>query len=144
MEDKKRLKRRYITLYLCSYLALVGPLLTVLGINHARYFTTVADTVKIGIGGVICLVLVALLIGGKLRVPGSLVVIFFVFIMSWLLGNLLEDMMLLSGCALAGKAVDWIFFAPHLRRLGERIHMIEQADITASAVSAASGRNGRV
>ncbi|MBE6691096.1 MAG: hypothetical protein E7590_07450 [Ruminococcaceae bacterium] len=141
---KKQLRRRYITLCICSYLVLVGPLLAVLCANRARYFTTVADTVKIGVGGLICLVMVALLIGGKLRVPSALIVLSFVFVMSWLLGNLLEDLMLLSGCALAGKAADWIFFVPHIRRLRERIHIERQATATADAVTAALERTGRV
>ena len=144
-DKKKSLKRQYRILYLCSYLVLICPLLTVLGINHARYFTTVADTIKVGVGGVVCLILVVLLIGGKLKVPSSLVVLLFVFIMSWLLGNLLEDLMLLSGCALGGKVVDWIFFEPRLKRLRELIHIEEQAGVTADAMAAALERTtGRV
>ena len=65
--------------------------------------------------------------------------------MSWLLGNLLEDLMLLSGVALAGKVVDWIFFEPRLKRLKERIAMNEQADVSANALAAALGKTtGRV
>ena len=144
-DERKGLKRQYIILYICSYIVLVAPLLTVLGINHARYFTTTADAIKVGAGAVICLVLAVLLVGGKLKVPSSLVVLLFVFIMSWLLGNLLEDLMLLSGVALAGKVVDWIFFEPRLKRLKERIAMNEQADVSANALAAALGKTtGRV
>jgi hypothetical protein len=143
-KNKKTLKKQRLWLGITSYLVLVGPVLGVLIANHARYFTTAVETFKVGTGALIGLVMVALLIGGKLRVPSGLVVLLFMFIMSWLLGNLLEDLMLLSGCALVGKALDWIFIAPHLHRLQKRIDRMEQADVTASAVKAALGGTGRV
>lgn len=144
-KNKKSLKKHRLWLHLISYVVLVGPVLGVLIANHARYFTTVAESVKVGTGALVGLVMVALLISGKLRVPSGLVVLLFVFSMSWLLGNLLEDLMLLSGCALVGKALDWIFIAPHLRRLQKRIDQTEQADVTAEAVAAALGKTtGRV
>ena len=79
------------------------------------------------------MVLVALLIVGKLRVPGGVVALLFVCGLSWLLDAVLDDLFLLSCCALAGKVVDWIFFAPRLRRLRRLIDMHEQSEISAVA-----------
>jgi len=132
-----RLWWRYIAICCISFLVQVAPLIFVLVLNRARYFTTVSDVVKISVGGGICLLLLVLLILGGLKTPRGVTVLTFVFFMSWLLESVLCDLMLLSGCALVGKTVDWIFLAPRIRRLREKIKMHEQADVTADATAKA-------
>jgi hypothetical protein len=53
-----------------------------------------------------------------------------IFILSWLLAVVLQDLMLLSGAALIGEVVDEIFFRRSIKRLDERIHMEKSADVT--------------
>ncbi len=135
MSEKKRNDRlRLWLLYLAELVMLVGPLFAVLIANRERYFTTVAETVKIGIGGGICLVFVALLIFGKLKVPGSMFLFAFIFTLSWLLGPLLKDLTLLSGVAMASKAVDLVLITPRVRVIRERITIGKTADATTKQV----------
>ncbi len=133
-EKKKRPRLRHFLLCVAELVLLIGPLLGVLIANKDRYFTTVAETVKLSIGGSICVVFMVLLIFGKLRVPGSMFFITFVFVMSWLLGPLLEDLMLLSGVAMASKAVDLVLVTPRIRALREQITIGKTANATTKQV----------
>ena len=134
---KKRNDRlRWVLWSLAGFLSLTVPLTTVLIVNRARYFTTSAEVLKISVGGMICLVLIALLVFGKLRVPGGLVSLAIVYGLSVLLESILRDLTLLSGIALCSKAVDSIFFAPRARAAKERITIEKTADATAGKVTA--------
>ncbi|MBQ8357098.1 MAG: hypothetical protein IJX39_04745 [Clostridia bacterium] len=132
-EKSLKLWRQYILWGLASFASLVAPLTAVLIVNRERYFTTVQAGVKLGIGGLLCVAFLALLIFGKMKAPGSIFLFAFVFLLAFLMEPIFKDIKLLSGVALAGKAVDWIFFAPRLRRVREKIRMHEQADVTADA-----------
>ena len=134
MKKRSKLWRSYSLWGLLSFVSLIGPLLTVLLINRDRYFTSVAATVKLTVGGLICVVFLLLLIFGKIKAPGSLFLFAFVFLLACLLEPIFKDLKLLSGVAMAGKTVDWIFFAPRLRRCRDKLRMNEQATVTADAV----------
>lgn len=136
MKARSKLLWRYVLCCVASFVALVTPLTAVLIAKRTVYFTTVADVWKVSVGGGICVVLLFLLILGKLHVPSGITVLLFVCGLSWLLGAILQDLFFLSCCALAGKVVDWIFFAPRLRRLRKLLDVHEQADVTAKAVAA--------
>ena len=125
---------RYVLCCIASFAVLVAPLTSVLIAKRAIYFTTIADVWKISIGGMICAMLLMLLILGKLRVPGGIIALSVVCLLAWLLDAILDDLLLLSFCALLGKVVDWIFFVPRIRRLRKLLDMNEQADIGAKAV----------
>lgn len=132
MEKKPKLRLRLAVLYIFELAVLVGPLLTVLILNRARYFTTVADTVKVSIGGVLCLIFLALMVFGKLHVSSGLFGTGAVFVLSWLLDAILQDLFLLSGMAFAGKVLDSIFFMPRARNLREQIRIGKTADAAAT------------
>lgn len=147
MKARSKLLWRYVLCCVASFMALVAPLTAVLIAKRAVYFTTATDIWKVSIGGGVCALLLLLLILGKLRVPSGITILLFVCVLSWLLGAILDDLFLLSCCALAGKVADWIFFAPRLRRLRRLLDMHEQADVTAEAVAAvlkSSEGSGRV
>ena len=132
MAKKSKLRLRLAVLYIVELAVLVGPLLAVLILNRARYFTTVADTVKVSIGGALCLIFLGLMVSGKLHVSGGLFGVGAVFVLSWLLDAILQDLFLLSGMALAGKVLDAIFFMPRARHLREQIRIGKTADAAAS------------
>ena len=138
MKEKSfKLWRQYILWGLASFASVVAPLLTVLIVNRERYFTDVQAGVKLGLGGLLCVAFLAILIFGKMKAPPSIFLFAFVFLLAWLMEPLFKDLKLLSAVALAGKAVDWIFFTPRLRRVRDQIKMHEQADVTADATAKA-------
>lgn len=147
MKARSKLLWHYALWAAASFVVLVAPLVTVLIVKRGVYFAMVTDVWKISIGGGICAILLLLLILGKLKAPGGVVTLAVVCLISWLLDAILDDLFLLSLCALMGKVVDWIVFAPRLRRLRRLLDMNEQATVTAMAVAAAvkpAERTGRV
>lgn len=147
MKARSKLLWHYALWAAASFVVLVAPLVTVLIVKRGVYFAMVTDVWKISIGGGICAILLLLLILGKLKAPGGVVTLAVVCLISWLLDAILDDLFLLSLCALLGKVVDWIVFAPRLRRLRRLLDMNEQATVTAMAVAAAVKpveRTGRV
>ena len=145
MKERAKLWRGYILWGIASFVSLVGPLATVLLVNRERYFITVHDAVRLTIGGFLAALFLLVLIFGKVRAPSSIFLFAFVFLLACLLEPIFKDLKLLSGVALAGKTVDWIFFAPRVRRCREKLRMDEQANVTARAVEAAlEKRVGRV
>ena len=137
MKQRAKLWRGFILWGIASFLSLVGPLATVLIINRDRYFTTVHDAVRLTIGGALCVIFLLVLIFGKMKAPSSIFVFAFVYLLACLLEPIFKDLKLLSGVALCGKVVDWIFFTPRLRHCREQLRMHEQADVTAKAMVAA-------
>lgn len=140
MKKTGKLWLRYAAWCAASFLVLIGPVLGVLIANRERYFTTAAETVKLGIGGAICFLALALLILGKLKVPGGIYICAFFFLMSWLMAPIVQDLMLLSGCALIGKTVDWLLVAPRVRRTRELIKARGDAKVSADITAEATAK----
>lgn len=126
----RRLKWRRFGLVVCSFLASIIPLGLVVWIHRDEYIATVGQAVKLSIGGIIVAILLVLKIIGKLKMPRRVTAFAMIFILSWLLAVVLQDLMLLSGAALIGEVVDEIFFRRSIKRLDERIHMEKSADVT--------------
>lgn len=126
----RRLKWRRFWLVVCSFLASIIPLGLVVWIHRDEYIATVGQAVKLSIGGIIVAILLLLKIIGKLKMPRRVTAFAMIFILSWLLAVVLQDLMLLSGAALIGEVVDEIFFRRSIKRLDERIHMEKSADVT--------------
>lgn len=126
----RRLKWRRFWLVVCSFLASIIPLGLVVWMHRYEYIATVGQAVKLSIGGIIVAILLLLKIIGKLKMPRRVTAFAMIFILSWLLAVVLQDLMLLSGAALIGEVVDEIFFRRSIKRLDERIHMEKSADVT--------------
>ena len=126
----RRLKWRRFWLVVCSFLASIIPLGLVVWMHRDEYIATVGQAVKLSIGGIIVAILLLLKIIGKLKMPRRVTAFAMIFILSWLLAAVLQDLMLLSGAALFGEVVDEIFFRRSIKRLDERIHMEKSADVT--------------
>ena len=126
----RRLKWRRFWLVVFSFLASIIPLGLVVWIHRHEYVATVGQAVKLSIGGIIVAILLLLKIIGKLKMPRRVTAFAMIFILSWLLAVVLQDLMLLSGAALFGEVVDEIFFRRSIKRLDERIHMEKSADVT--------------
>lgn len=127
-------KLRLVLLYVFSFLVSILPLLVCLVVKWNDYTTTPGDTVKLCAGGIIVLIFVFLKVVGKLRMPRRIVLFGIVFILVYLLQSLLNDLLLLSGLALVGEFVDYIFFQRMIRLTKETIILEKSADVTSIKV----------
>ena len=144
MTGKSKRYLRYALLCVASVLATVAPLATVLILNRERYFTEPGQSVKLTVGGVICVILLLLAVLGKLKMPRRVVAVATALLLSWLFGVILEDITLLLAMWLLGEVIDLFIFAPLVRRAREGITIDRAATATAQAVSEALKGSGRV
>ena len=94
MEKTKKqpnLKLRLVFLYIGSFIVSIAPLLVILIIRWDNYTKTPGDTVKLCVGGVLCLFFVFLKVIGKLQMPRRIVLFGIVFVMAYLLQALMND-----------------------------------------------------
>ena len=127
----KKLNRKLYCLYLGSFFVSIAPLLTVLFARWGIYTKTPGDTVKLCIGGGICFIFIFLKVIGKLKMPRRIVLFGVVFGLVYLLKAILDDLLLLSGMALAGELLDAMFFQRAIHATKEAILI----DKTSSATS---------
>lgn len=131
---KKKLRIRLVFLYIGSFIVSIAPLLVILIINWGKYTETPGDTVKLCIGGVILLFFVFLKVIGKLHIPRRIILFAVVFLLSYLLAKVMSDMLILSGMALAGEALDLICFQGFIRKTQENLLIEKTADATTKKV----------
>ena len=150
MEKTKKqpnLKLRLVFLYIGSFIVSIAPLLVILIIRWDNYTKTPGDTVKLCVGGVLCLFFVFLKVIGKLQMQRRIVLFGIVFVMAYLLQALMNDLILLSGMALAGEVLDMLFFQYFIKKTKEKILIEKTADATTSKVEEVLKKyvgNGRV
>lgn len=132
MKSKKNLRTRLVFLYTGSFLVSIAPLIIMLALNWKDYTKTPGDTVKLCVGGVLCLFFIFCKVVEKLRMPRGIVLFGIVFVMSYLLKALLDDLMLLSGMALVGELLDLICFRHFIKVTKENILIEKSADATTS------------
>lgn len=141
------LKLRLILLYIGSFIVSIAPLLVILILRWDNYTKTPGDTTKLCIGGIICLFFVFLKVIGKLQMPRRIVLFGIVFLMAYLLKALMDDLILLSGMALAGEVLDLIFFQHFIKVTRENILVEKTATATSSKLEEVVKKylgNGRV
>ena len=130
----KKLKRNLVFLYIGSFLVSIAPLLAVLITRWNVYTKPPGAPVKLCIGGVICLFFIFLKVIGKLKMPRRIVLFGVVFALVYLLKAILDDLLLLSGMALAGELLDMLFFQMAIRRTKERILIDKTSTATSEKV----------
>lgn len=133
-KKKPNLRLRLVFLYIGSFIISIAPLLVVFIVNWDKYTKTPGDTVKLCIGGILCLVFIFLKVIGKLQMPRRIVFYGILFIMAYLLQAILNDLMLLSGMALAGEFLDFVCFQRAIRITKENILVGKTADATTAQV----------
>jgi hypothetical protein len=134
MAKKTRKGCPIFLLHLLSFLFSVLPLGLVFAFNFGKYTETVVDAVKLSFGGVLLVVFMVLKVLGKLKMPRRVVFYAFVFVGAVLFAAVLEDLVLLSGAALLGEAVDYIFLQPVIARRKSEKEREKVADATADRV----------
>ena len=133
-KKKPNLRLRLVLLYIGSFIVCVAPLLACFIVNWDKYTKTPGDTVKLCIGGVIAVLFLFLKVIGQLKMPRRIVLFGIVFVMAYLLQAILDDLMLLSGMALAGEFLDFVCFQRAIRITKENILVGKTADATTAQV----------
>ncbi len=129
---KRRVKLLIAQLF--SFMVAILPLIVVFIVNRERYFINVAAGVKLATGGIIVIVLMLANALGRLKVPGGIMAYLIVFLLSYLLEAILNDLAILSGAALLGAVVDYLIMRPIVKKLREDIMVGKTADATADKV----------
>lgn len=140
------LKKRLILLYIGSFIVSIAPLLIVLIVRWGNYTKTPSDTVKLCFGAVICIVFMVLKVIGKLKMPSRIITFAVVMLLAFLLQSLTNDLILLSGMALLGEALDLVF-QHFIKKTKEQMQTTEVADATTAKVEEVMKKylgNGRV
>lgn len=127
-------KLRLFFLQVGSFLVSIAPLAVCLIHNWDKYTGTPDKTVKLCFGGLIAVLFIALKAVGKLKIPSPIVGYGIVFVMSYLLAAILDDLMLLSGAALLGELLVVIFFNKAIKTAKENILVGKTADATSDKV----------
>ena len=130
MKKKMSLKVKLVFLQISSFIISVAPLIIIFAINWGEYTKTPTDTIKLCLGGTMLLVLVFIKVVGKLHIPHRIVFFSIVFILSYLLQVVLQDIILLSGMALLGEFCDCVLFQRAIKVTRENILINKTADVT--------------
>lgn len=133
----KRLKAWLLFLRLGGLIATVAPLAVTLILKRGEYFTTPAESVKLGLGALLALLFIGLKALGKIKIPRGIVAYGVVFLLSYLLESVLSDLLLLSGMALLGEILDLLFFRSAIKRTEKKLALTEQASTTSEATAVA-------
>ena len=95
-------------LYLLSLFFSVGPVLIYFFANLDRYVQTAPQGVKVSCGFALLFVIAFLKVIGKLKIPSRIYVFAIVFLLSYLLKDVLKDLIVFSMLALIGELLDSI------------------------------------
>ena len=119
-----------VLLFICSFICSVAPITVYFAVNSEKYIKSPEDTFKLCLGGLICLCLIMLKVLGKLKLPSSTVAFGFLFLLSYLLKSITDDILIFSFLALVGDLADKIFFAIPISKLKKSIEYERSADVT--------------
>lgn len=125
---KMSLKTKDRLLTTASVFTVITPLLVTIGINFKEYFIARGAGVQVGFGGALAILLVILLARDKLTAFKGVWGYLVVFLLAVFLKPIIDDIVLLTGMALAGKAADSIFIQIPLRRVRGARGRTEQTD----------------
>lgn len=115
-------------LWTCGgFIASAAPLVAVLIARWDTYVKTVPEGIRLGIGGIILLVMLILKIKGTLKMPSGTAVALIVLVLSVLLDRVLQDITLLCAAYLAGDIVNILFFKRKIEQITEGAKTDKQA-----------------
>jgi peptidoglycan/LPS O-acetylase OafA/YrhL len=133
--SRKRLKWRLFLLKALSLIACTGPLAVVFLANFDRYVTTVEEGIKLAGGGILVIVLIAIIVLGKMKMPPIVVVCGTVSLIAWLIQPILADLAMLGVITTSGALVDYIIIKPLIRKTKEALLIDRAADETTARVT---------
>lgn len=95
-------------LYVASLVLSCLPVLIYFFVNLDRYVKTTPQAVRLSVGAIILLIILALKTVGKLKMPSRIITFSVVLLLSYLLESILSDLIIFSLLALIGEALDLI------------------------------------
>ena len=93
------------TLYLGSFLLSVLPVAIYFLVNRDAYLSTREETVKLLFGGLLAIAILTLKTFGFLKIKSSVVIFLGVFVFSYLLESMIDDLLIFSFLALVGEVL---------------------------------------
>ncbi|MBQ7353278.1 MAG: hypothetical protein IJW54_04655 [Clostridia bacterium] len=121
-------------LYVASLVLSCLPVLIYFFLNFDRYVKTTPQAVRLSVGAIILLFILALKTVGKLKMPSRIVTFSVVLLLSYLLESVLSDLIIFSLLALIGEALDLILQAI-IRSQREKIKLEKIREETERAVN---------
>ena len=132
-----KLKRRKVALCFIRFFVSVAPIAVAVGLNWNDYTRTVRSGVSLAAGGIIALVLIVLKLLNRMPKKVHGVIKYgIVFIVTYLLQDLLNDAVLLTGCAFVGELLDWAIFTLPIKKTEEKIALESSLDTVSEKISA--------
>lgn len=132
---------KLILLYVLGFCLSIAPILIYFIANSEKYISNGYDGFKLASGGVILACILLLKITGKLKIPSAVSVFSIIFVLSYLLDTILQDVMIFSFLALLGEIFD-IIVQIFIKKQREKAENQKIASQTASEISKIF--NGRV
>jgi hypothetical protein len=136
-------KGKLIRLKILKFLFLVGPVLSIIIWNWKQYVPVqmpVEEKWQFPTGLVVAFIIIAILVinPSKKKIEASemadMKLLFIVFIMSIILDPIIQDVKLMSGCALAGSFINYLFINAQIIKLQKMVDSEEIAEINADAI----------
>lgn len=123
-----------IFLYICSFIVSIAPLVICFALNWGDYTKKPSDTIRLSLGGIVLVTIIFMKVIGKLKMPRRIVSFGIAFILAYLLQAILKDLLLLTGMALLGEFIDYIFFQRSIKKIKENMLIHKTADATTEQV----------
>ena len=133
MKKRNNLYLRWILLSMLRVVVTVAPLAITFIVRRDAYFTAPGQSIKLTIGGALCMVLLFLATIGKLKMPRRVVAVSCALALSWLFGAIIKDLTFLLAMWLVGEVADLVV-APFALRAKEDITIGRAARVTAGVV----------
>ena len=130
------LKWRLFLLRALSLALCVGPLATVLVANWDQYVKKPSDAVKLGVGGVVIVILIVLALLRKIGIPGRLVVLGTLTGILWLIQPIIGDLLVIMTATTGCEVVDVLILSRMIKRTEESLRISRAADETSARVAA--------
>ncbi len=111
--------------------ASIAPLIAVLIVRWDDYVKTVPQGIRLGIGGMILLVMLVMKAKGTLKMPSGTTVALAVLVLSFLLDRVLQDLTLLCAAYLSGDVINLLVFKRKIDSIDEGEKTTKQAEANA-------------
>lgn len=127
---------------LIGFVCSIAPVCITCAVNRQEYFSRPGGGWRLGIGAVICVVLVLLIFFDKIKAPPTVWIFGAVFGVAYLLEAILQDLVLLSGMALVGELIYYAVFRWSAKRMEKKYEARLTAQAVVDAQTEAAKTNG--
>ena len=126
----KHPNRKWFLLSFGGLLTSLAPLAAVVAYNWGDYVKTSSDAVKLGIGGLMAAVLLALKVSARIKMPSATTTVLIVLVLSILLKPILQDLTILCTAYLLGEVAHLLLFKRKIEQVKTYIDANRQMDAT--------------